>query len=790
MLKNFFLVTLRNFWRNKAFSTINILGLAIGMAAALLIGLWVENELSYDSFYDKAPRIYELYSRQAYNGKPDAWPRVTTLMAPELKKTYAGVEDAVRFRTVYFLMTQGEKHINIEGAFADSGFLSMFNLPLLEGEPGTALNSSQGIVLTEHVAKNLFGNKDALGKIVRIDSVDNFKVTGVLRDLPGNTEFTFQYLLPWSYVTRLGWDINSSWGNTTTSTYALLKPGVSQTAFDNKIRDIVRRHIRVGQDASRETFTQPITRAHLYSRVENGRLTDGLIRMVRLFAVIAVFILLIACINFMNLSTARSERRAREVGIRKVAGALRRSLIAQFIGESILLVFFSFLLSLVLVYFALKPFNHLITAQLQLQLDDGYFWLFALVFVLFTGLIAGSYPAFYLSSFRPVSVLKGTFRKVNALITPRKVLVVMQFTFAIVLIICTIIVERQIRYARERETGYEQDRLVYTFVQGDVLPHYDAIKKDLISSGAATAVTKLFSPITRSWGNVTGLSWPGSTDADKDRSFVQFESDADFVRTTGTKLIAGRDIDLKTYATDSTALLLNEAAVKAMRLKDPLGAVIRNAQGVDCHVVGVIRDFIMGSPYDVIQPMVIQGLSTGYPVVHFRLNPAYTIADDLARAEKVFQRYNPQYPFEANFVDESYNAKFRAQQQQGTLGLLFAGLAIFISCLGLFGLASYMAETRRREIGIRKVLGASVAGIAGLMAGDFVKLVLVSVLVATPIAWYAMNHWLQTFSYRVQIGVWIFLAAGGLAILIALATVSCQAVRAALSNPVKSLRTE
>jgi ABC-type antimicrobial peptide transport system permease subunit len=369
-------------------------------------------------------------------------------------------------------------------------------------------------------------------------------------------------------------------------------------------------------------------------------------------------------------------------------------------------------------------------------------------------------------------------------------LVVLQFSFAVILITCTIVVEKQIDYARHRGTGYDQNGLVFTFVQGDVLQHYDAIKRDLIGSGAALAVTKLYSPITTVWNETTGLSWPGSTEADKKRYFNDYESDADFVRTTGTRLIAGRDIDLETYPTDSTALLLNEAAVKIMRLKDPIGATIKNENGVNCHVVGVIRDFIIESPYNTIAPMIVQGLSTGYPVVHFRLNPANPIAEDMAKAQKIFKQYNPEYPFDCFFADDFYNRKFKAQQQQGTLGMLFAGLAIFISCLGLFGLASYMAETRTREIGIRKVLGASVAGIAGLMASDFVKLVLIAVFIASPIAWYAMSRWLEAFDYRIHLGAWIFLSAGALSILVAVATVSYQAVKAALANPVKSLRTD
>jgi ABC-type antimicrobial peptide transport system permease subunit len=416
--------------------------------------------------------------------------------------------------------------------------------------------------------------------------------------------------------------------------------------------------------------------------------------------------------------------------------------------------------------------------------------MFSAAFILFTGILAGSYPAFFLSSARPVQALKGTAQKINALITPRKVLVILQFTFAIILITATLIVENQLHYARSRDTGYNKDRLAFTFVQGDVLPHYDAIKRDLLASGAAVGVTKTFSPMTRVWGEVTGYSWRGSTPTDKHLYYVQYEADADFVKTTGTHLVAGRDIDLNNYPTDSSALLLNEAAVRMMRLSNPLGSIVTDASGVPFHVVGVIKDFLIASPYGSINPMMIRGLATTYPVVHFRLNPDRPLAADLATAEKIFRQYNPQYPFEYYFVDDIHNAKFRAEQQEGTLGTLFAILTIFISCLGLFGLAAYMAESRTREIGIRKVLGASVTGITLLISGDFIKLVLVALVIATPVAWLSMNSWLEGFTYRVHITGWIFLLAGVLAIGIALLTVGYQSIRAALANPIKSLRSE
>jgi ABC-type antimicrobial peptide transport system permease subunit len=492
----------------------------------------------------------------------------------------------------------------------------------------------------------------------------------------------------------------------------------------------------------------------------------------------------------MNLSTARSEKRAKEVGIRKVVGAARSSLIAQFIGESIVLAALSFILALVMVKLSLKGFNRLISADLHTNYGDSSFWYFAVGFIFFTGIVAGSYPAFYLSSFRPASVLKGSFQKVNTLLTPRKVLVVLQFTFSIVLIICTIIVHRQVQYARDRDTGYNRDKLIFTFMQGDVQKHYEQIRQELIGSGAAASVTRLLSPITRIWNAADGFSWPGSTEADKKVNFARFESDVDFVHTTGTQLVQGRDIDLKAYPTDSTAVLLNETAVKTMRLQDPVGKMIRDDRGVSYHVIGVLKDFIMESPYDPVDPMIIQGLSTTYPVVHFRLNPAGSISANLKKAEEIFKRWNPRYPFEYYFADAYYNSKFKSEQQQGILGLLFSGLTIFISCLGLFGLASYMAESRTREIGIRKVLGASVVSVTLLMARDFIRLVLIAVIIASPMAWYAMHTWLEGFNYRIQIGVWVFVVAAALSVVIAVLTVGYQAVTAALTNPAKSLKRE
>lgn len=786
MIKNFLKITFRNLRRNKAFSTINILGLSIGMASALLILLWVQNELSTDRFYSKTERLYKMYNREKFDGQLHSWNSTPKVLAPALKKDYPDVEDATRYNNITFLVSNGDKHLNVRGAFTDSSFLNMFSFPLLKGNVHQALNKSYSIVLTQKLAKKLFGDEDAMGKTVRIDSSENFTVSAVLKDLPNNTSFDFEYLLPWGFMDKLGWN-DGNWGNNSVSTFVLLKPNASQSAFDKKVENITRNHSK----ETTQVFTQPVSRLHLYSKDENGKLVGGQIEMVNLFIIIAIFILLIACINFMNLSTAQSEKRAKEVGIRKVAGAYRKGLIAQFIGESTVISFIAFIIAVLLVQFSLQPFNDLTGKILFIDYSNPFFWLFGMLFILFTGLIAGSYPAFYLSSFTPVKVLKGTFKKTNALFTPRKVLVVLQFSFAIILIISTIIVEHQIKFVQNREAGYNRNNLVYTFVQGDADKNYQLIKQELVSSGAATSVSRSVNPITQRWNDSWGFSWNGSTEADAKTDFVRMGSDADFVKTIGVKLLKGRDIDIYNYPTDSTAVLLNESAVKAMRFTNPIGQTLKNFDK-EFHVVGVIKDFILESPFEkTINPIIVFGPSVDFfQVIHFKLNPANADMENIAKAESVFKKYNPQQPFEYIFADESYAKKFKAQERSGKLSGLFAALTIFISCLGLFGLATYMAESRIKEIGVRKVLGASVGGITTLLSKDFLKLVLLAFIIASPVAWYVMDKWLQSYTYRVNIEWWIFASAGLLSMLVAFATVGYQAIKAAMANPVKSLRTE
>ncbi len=789
ILKNYFKVTWRNLYRNKAFSLINITGLAIGMASAILILLWINDQLSYDQFHTKRDRTYLVMSRGIVNGQQQAWNSTPHPLGPVLKSQFPQVEDAVRMNWVgAFVFSTGDNHFETQGFITDPGFLSLFSFPLVQGNPATALNDVHGLVLTEKMATKLFGNANALGKIVKVDSIAYFTVTGVMKDLPNNTRFNFDYLIPWSYMKEVDWE-NSNWSGTSIQTFVLLKPGVTEQNGDSLFKNVVK-----GQDkaAENELFLHPMRKWHLWSRFENGKITGGAIEEVRLFGFIAGFILLIACINYMNLSTARSVKRAKEVGIRKVVGAGRFSLIWQFMGESILIALLSALLALAIVQPALKGFNKLIYENLSIPYSSPWFWLYGLGFVLITGIIAGSYPAFYLSAFKPISVLKGTFKAANALITPRKVLVVVQFSFAILLIICTIVIYRQINYAQKRDSGYNRNNTGFVYIKGDIRKNYPVIRDELLNSGAVAAMTRTNSPITYIWSYDNSYTWKGM-DPNAKQGFVVFNGEQDFTKTFGLQLVAGRDFDRGSYPTDTAALLVTEAAVKQLGFNDPIGQQVTDKERT-WHIVGVVKDFIPGSPFDIIRPIIIHGYRTGYGnfygTISIKLSEQHSIASNVETISRIFKKYSPDYPFEFHFMDKAYQEKFDYQRHISVLATLFAGLTIFISCLGLFALAAYMAEYRIKEIGIRKILGASIAAITTLLSKDFLKLVLIAFVIASPIAWWAMDSWLRDFPYRVSISWWIFALTGVISLLIALGTVSYQSIKAALTKPVKSLRTE
>jgi putative ABC transport system permease protein len=648
------------------------------------------------------------------------------------------------------------------------------------------LNDVYSIVVTEKMANKMFGKEDAMGKLITIDD-NNFTVTGILKDLPSNTEMDFEYILSMSFFIKDNGGPDESWGNNFLSTYVQLQPTADVALLGDKMKDIVRKGTNNEEDY--DVFLHPLGMQHLYSDFENGKVSGGRITTIRLFSIIGIFILLIACINFMNLSTARSEKRAKEVGIRKVSGANRQSLISQFVGESILIAFLAGSIALGLVHISLPSFNTLVHQQLVIPYANISFWSLVVLFVVVTGIIAGSYPAFFLSAFQPISVLKGIFKKSHAAVSSRKVLVVLQFSFAIILIIATLIIVQQIRYAQNRDAGYDREQVFYHWVSGDIRKNYASIKNELLQSGVASSVTRTSSPMSMVLSVTWSLEWKGKN-ANEKIDIDRLAQDEGIVKTTGLTLVQGRDMDLTQYPTDSSAMLINESAAKLMGFKDPIGQVVRDGED-EFHIIGVFKDFVLSSPFDPMRPMVIEGIKSGFiNVVQVKLSGQKSVEASLKTIGDVFKKFNPDYPFEYHFVDHDYALKFDETQRTATLSGLFAGLTIFISCLGLFGLAAYMAENRIKEIGIRKVLGASVFSIAKLLSKDFLVLVAIAIVIASPIAWYAMSEWLQTYSYRISIQWWVFGMAGLGAIIIALVTVSFQAIKAAISNPVKSLRTE
>jgi putative ABC transport system permease protein len=786
MIKNYLKIAYRNLIRDKGFSLLNISGLAIGMASAVLIILWIQNEISYDRFHKNSDRLYQVWSSDVVGGSKTSSTVTPEIMAPGLAQDDPEIEQTSRITWgENYLFSTGAKSLKAFGNAVDPSFLTMFSYPLIQGDPKLVLSDPYSIVLTEHMAKAIFGNENPMGQVLRMDNTENYKVTGILKDLPVNSQFNFEYLWSYDYKTMKNY-IDKDWTDVGIRTYVLLKPHTSFNAANAKIKNVIVAHS--GGKAKTTLFLYPLSKLRLYSNFENGIPVGGRIERVKTFGLIAILILVIACINFMNLSTARSEKRAREVGIRKVVGALKSSLIGQFLAESIFISFIASAFALLIVQLSLPEFNQLMQTKLSIDFGNIYFWLASIGFIMFTGVLAGSYPAFFLSSFKPIFVLKGAFKKVNALVTPRKVLVILQFTFAIALIVCTIIVEEQIKFAQSREIGYNSKNLGYVNIEGDIYKNYSLIKNELLSSGAATSISLTQAPLTQNWSSGIGMKWKGM-DPNMQIQINRYTENGDLVKTAGMQLVAGRDIDVADFPTDSAACLISESAAKAMGFKDPIGQIIFD-DPINWHVVGVIKDFILESPYETIKPFMVKGSKYGGSVLHIRLNAQNSMAQNLKLSEKVFKKYNPVYPFEFHFEDQEYASKFNDEQLTGKLASLFAGLTIFISCLGLFGLATYMAENRAKEIGVRKILGASVSSIAGLLSKDFLKLVVASVFIATPIAWWSMSKWLEAYNYHIVISGWGFLAAGLAALAIACGSVSYQAIKAATANPSDTLRTE
>ncbi len=787
LLINYFKIARRSLHRNKGFSAINISGLAIGLASAIVLLLWIRNELTFDQFHKNRDRVYQALSRGTYDGQHiGIQGRTPQVMGPVLAANYPHeIETVVRMNWVgAFIFNAGNKHVQTQGYLCDPGFFKLFSFPLLKGDPATALNGPRKVVLTERLAKKLFGDSSALGRRIKIDSTTGFVVSAVMKDQPPNTQFTFEYLVPWSYTNEIHWDIDD-WKKPTIPTYVLLRPGITETEADKRIRMIMHEH---APELASEIFLHPMRKWHLYSNWVDGKATGGEINFVRMLAVIAAFILLIACINYMNLSTARSIRRAREVGIRKVVGAGRGSLIGRFLGESVMIAVLAGILALGIVALALPWFRKLVMEELTIPYNEPWFWLAGGGFIVFTGLLAGSYPAFYLSAFRPVNILRGHFKTIHALVTPRRILVIFQFAFAITFIICTIVIYREFNYVWNRDSGYDKKGLGFVYVKGDIQKNYAAIRAALLGSGIITDITRTNSPISELWTWNNDYDWTGKKPG-LQMYFAEYRTDRHFTSTMGLHLLAGRDIDAEKYPSDSTALLLSKTAAKNMGFTNPIGQIVRT-NGLSLHVVGVINDFVTGSMFNPLLPIIVQGPTSWFGTISFRFNEQNDAETNLKKLKAIFEKYNPNYPFEYFSGDKYVAAQFQNEEHFGDLAALFAGMAIFISCLGLFGLSAYMAESRLREIGVRKILGASIMRLTALLSKDFLVLVLIAFAIASPVAWWFMRQWLNDFPYRVDLNWWIFPLTGLLSLFIAAGTVGFQAIRAALRNPAIVLRTD
>jgi putative ABC transport system permease protein len=794
MFQNYFKSAWRNIVKNKTYSIINILGLSTGMAVAMIIGLWIYDEVSANKNFANYDTIYQVMMNQTFDGVRGSQEALPYPIGEELKskfpdfKAVAMCDWGQRRSLVY-----GEKKISRFGHFIGEEAVSMFSLNILQGSKDP-LQDPYSIVLTKETANILFGKEDPIGKTVKLDNQTDLKVTAVVDKEPKNSSLSFDYLIPFKLQESIFPWIKqyhkTNWGNNSWQTFVQLYNNANPQTVNAKVKDVVISHFtdeNTLKHIKPEVFIHPMSKWRLYSDFENGKNVGGFIKYVRMFGILGLIVLLIACINFMNLSTARSEKRAKEVGVRKAVGSGRKQLINQFLNESLLMAAFSFLLALGMVALALPYFNKLTDKEMSLQVASPLFWLIMILFTFVTGLLAGSYPAFYLSSFNPVRVLKGNLKAGKRSSLPRKILVVIQFASSVVLMIGTTIVYQQIQYGKNRPIGFNNKGLISVDWSDDIAKHFESLCQELVSSGAAISVCQSNSPPSEIHSNNNGWEWKGSQPVEKSVIFSTITTTYDYTKTLGIKLLEGRDFS-RDFA-DSNSVILNEAAVKRMRLKNPVGEQLK-WNGRPMTVVGVIPDIQMESPYRPISPLTIIFDKDWVGAVDVRLNPNMSASQALALMKPIFDKYNPAFPFEYHFADEEYAKKFNYEELVANLAAIIAALAIFISCLGLFGLASFTAEQRVKEIGVRKVLGASVFNLWRLLSKDFVILVLLSCAIAIPIGWYFMNDWLSGYKYRTSINVEVFIAVVLVAMVITLLTVSFQAIKAAIANPVKSLRTE
>jgi putative ABC transport system permease protein len=788
MITNYLKIAWRGIANNKTSSLINIGGLAVGMAVSFMLLLYVYNEYSFDKFHTNSERLYQVFKNQPSNGEIRTKTFTQQLLAGTLKKDFPEVENVARINeSKNALITFKDKGLKANTVAADPALFDLFTFQFVWGNKHTALTDPTGIILSESTALAIFGNRNPVGEMVQYENQFPMKVSAVIKDNPQNSSFTFKVIIPWTaFLSQNPWLKGEGWDNYAYFTYVRLKPGASLDAVNAKIRNLIGQHFP--KDEAVKLFMFPFTKLHLYGEFKNGVNTGGSIEYVRLFLFLAIGILLIACINFMNLSTARSEKRAREVGIRKAIGARRGALIKQFMGESLLMAFVASLLALVLIIILLPVFRNVININLGLPYANPLAWCIALSVTVLTGLLAGSYPALFLSSFNPVKVLKGQIVSTGSTIRPRQILVVMQFTFATCLIIFSIFVYRQINFIKDRPVGYNRDGMVEIAADGRMYDQFDLFRRDALASGAVTDAALISDPITNITGATWNNTWPGQLPGEASISIDCIAATYHFIDTYQLKIIDGRDFAADRLS-DSTAIVLNEAAVKLMRMKNPIGQQI-TWMGAKRNVIGVVKNFVLASPYEPVKPVIIGFMKGWATSIGLRLNSNTSVSSNLAVLQSIYKKYNPTYPFEYKFVDESFSAKFRNEKLLGTMSVLFTCLAIILSALGLFGLAAFSAERRRKEISIRKVLGAGTGALWLKLSQEFVVLVVISSVIGSLISWYNISRWLSKYTYHTTVSPWVFAVTLLLSLAICLAAVSWQAIKAALINPVKNLRSE
>jgi putative ABC transport system permease protein len=789
MIKNYFKIAWRNIKKHTGFSLINAGGLTLGLASCLMLTLYVSYHLTFNHQFNNLDNIYIVENNQPGDGKIYTFTATPKLLATTIKNEVPGVAQTARVidYTAGGLVTYNNNSFKKAGLYADPAFFSIFSYHFISGDPTKALTRPNSIVITKELAGIVFGNQDPMGKTIIRNNQLPLIVTGVIDNVPVNSTNQFDFVIPWVLFENANpWAKNADWGSNFARTYVQLKDAAMLNHVNGILKGIVERHDSGNKN---QMFLFPMAKLHLYSKFENGHSVGGLIDQIHLFEILAICILLIACVNFMNLSTARSEERAKEVGIRKAIGSGRGSLMAQFITESLILSLASTIAAIIILVIAVPYFNTLLNIKLNLPLSNGYAWALVIGLGVFTGLISGSYPAFYLSSFEPIKVLKGIFKGGSSALPVRKVLVVVQFTFAVFLITATICIYRQIRYVQNMPSGYDKNNLVEVPIEGTLDKQSNVLINELKTNGAITAATPLSLSLTQSGNNTWGIDWPGKQ---KDQKVLIdiFHMGFEFTEATGAKLIEGREFS-PDFPSDTAGktVMINESFAKLMHLKNTVGTLIHWGDQ-PYTIVGVYKDIVRGSPYEKTSPALGAYVGSGAVAIAMRLNSAKSTAANMELINKSLKALNPAYPPNVNFVDKDFAQKFQNEQTLATLANLFGGLAIVISCLGLLGLAAYAAEQRTKEIGVRKVLGASVVNLAGLLSKDFLKLVGIAILIAVPLSIWQLNNWLNNYEYHIPLSWWIMALAGFITIAVALLTVSFQAVKAALSNPVKSLRSE